>query len=181
MDVGVFLGRMCPIHLGHQHVIEKMRLDYGRDYLIILGSSNEIITHRNIFSYRQRTSYIRMVYGETARLIGLGDHGGRNFLDDLAEWLAELKDTIKLAFYGQDVHPIFYSGSEFDISFFVNNDMRFKIVNRTGPGSYDVAGEDIRKHLLREEHDQLGGLLDPRIIPHVLTDFEQNLKILLSM
>ena len=58
----IFLGRMCPLHKGHERIINKMIEDVGEaNSLIIVGSAN-VISERVPFSYEKRKQWINKIF-----------------------------------------------------------------------------------------------------------------------
>lgn len=107
----IFVGRMCPIHLGHEEIIKKMIKECGENSLVIVGSSNAPISLRHFFSYEERRGFVKKLFPEVA-VAGLPDYPTDG------EWLTALDDIIAIA----KVNPreaVFYGGCEEDIRFFL--------------------------------------------------------------
>lgn len=143
--VGVFVGRMCPIHVGHQSTIDTMIEEVGEENsLIILGSVGQKVTFRVLFSYWQRKEWIEKIYGKKIRIVGTPD-----FPNDNESWLHLVLDHIHSAFahHGTDgVEVVFYGGSINDVEIFTNKGFAKRIVDRT---SMPVSATVIRDMALR--------------------------------
>ena len=142
--VGVFVGRMCPIHIGHQCTIDTMIKDVGiENSLIILGSVGQKVTFRVLFSYFQRKQWIRRIYNHDIRIVGVPDFPGDN-----QSWKEMVFDQIWSAFahLGQDIDIVFYGGSIDDVEIFHNVGASTKIVDRT---KVPVSATVIRDLMLR--------------------------------
>jgi nicotinamide mononucleotide adenylyltransferase len=126
--VGIFVGRMCPIHVGHQHTIDTMIEEVGEaNSLIILGSVGQKVTFRVLFSYRQRRQWIRNIYGPNMRVVGVPDFPGDN-----GSWLQLVTDQINSAFAHYDNPEIvFYGGSLTDVEIFTDRGYAARIVDRS--------------------------------------------------
>ena len=58
---GIILGRMQPMHQGHQHIIDKVISD-GLEPIVILGSSQEARTQKNPYHPLERIHMVKLVY-----------------------------------------------------------------------------------------------------------------------
>jgi cytidyltransferase-like protein len=99
-----FVGRMNPIHLGHERLIDGMIAAFGiENSTVILGSSNAPTTLRHYFSYEDRRDFVRTLY-PTIRVIGIPDYRTDAewmiALDDLIESKDGLGNANKAQFYG---------------------------------------------------------------------------------
>src|SRR3989344_6757650 len=98
-----FVGRMSPLHYGHQRVIEKMVDRHGRERsLAILGSTNVPLGPRHFFTFEERLRFFKTVFPEV-RVTGLHD------LNDDGEWLVLLDEFLKEHVIDPD-KAIFYGG-----------------------------------------------------------------------
>lgn len=166
--VGVFVGRLCPIHVGHMETIDKMIEECGEENsLIVLGSVGQKVTFRVLFSYWQRRQWIRSIYGENIRIVGLPD-----FPNDNESWFRLLSDLIYASFshlaegefkaLDDDVDVVFYGGSVDDTEIFSGKGYPVRIVDRT---SMPVSATVIRDMALR------GMDVSPFLHPHIKDDF----------
>ena len=85
---GVILGRMQPMHLGHQHIIDKIIAD-GLIPVIILGSAQEYDTEKNPYHPLERVHMVKLIYPD-AIVLTLDD------VDCWDEWYTNLKKAIQL-------------------------------------------------------------------------------------
>lgn len=160
----VYIGRFCPMHLGHQAMIGGMMQAALKDHLVLIGSCNQPLSYRNMFSFVEREQFIRLVYPDV-RLAPLPD-----FKDDNASWFRSLDSIISLT----DTDPsdiVFIGGCEEDVQWFIDNDRAVKIVNRFSGTTVNVSGTEIRDHLITDNADKLSMLLDERLVEPVRQKF----------
>lgn len=174
--IGVFVGRMCPIHVGHMETIRVMTEECGEDHsLIILGSMAQKLTFRVMFSYHQRRNWIRKIYGDTYRIVGVPDFPGDNALwvsaiDDLVDsTFRHLDDTTDAWVPKEDV--TFYGGSVRDLEYFSDYGRLTRVVDRS---SIPVSATVIRDLLLRS--CSVSGLVDARIENDVVNKFHRAIE-----
>ena len=73
MKYGIFVGRVCPLHLGHQKIIQKMIDDCGVDNcLMLIGSSNAPLSWRVLFPYMRRRNWVKRIFKQL-KVIGIPD------------------------------------------------------------------------------------------------------------
>lgn len=161
----VYVGRFCPMHLGHQAMIGGVFYAAPSNHLVLIGSCNQPISYRNLFGFKDRLEFIKLVYPHL-KVTGLPD-----FKDDNASWFENLDCMISLT--GTDPkNVVFVGGCEEDITWFNLANRQTFIVNRFSGLTLDVSGTKIRDHLITGEHKKLEGLLDSRIIPIVISKFK---------
>jgi phosphopantetheine adenylyltransferase len=179
---GAVLGRFCPIHNGHMGVINKLIEVHGiENSIIILGSSNARISHRNLFSYVERRRFIKAIY-PNIRIIGLGDHYDCGHPSDLFDWIISLNDTLEQVFRCNPKEVTFYSGNEEDSQFLITDGWDVSIVDRFNEeDSVVVSGQEIRAHLVMNRMEILSQLIDSKILEDVVNTFRRKYKILQSM
>lgn len=154
---GVFMGRMNPIHLGHEQVIDRMIRECTQaNTVIIIGSSNAQTSMRHFFSYKQRRDFVRRLY-PTMRIMPAAD-----FPNNDAEWAAALKDLLESAF-GQGSLPeiTFYGGADEDVQYYKKAGFKTKVINRFDGTTPIISATEVRDHLVHER--PLNGLLNPKI------------------
>lgn len=164
---GVFMGRMNPIHLGHEHVIDQMVKECGEaNTVIIIGSSNAQTSMRHFFSYKQRRDFVRALY-PTLRILPAGD-----FPNNDIEWAAALNDILESAF-GQNTKADvrFYGGADEDVSYYKTAGYKTKVINRFDGTTPVISATEVRDHLV---HDRtLEGLLNPKLHTDILDLFQE--------
>jgi hypothetical protein len=120
---GVFVGRLCPMHLGHQAIIESLIQTFGpTNHLVLLGSCNAPLSYRNLFPYSERIKFVRACF-PNVRIAGLPDY------DTDEEWFAALSDIIGLDRFSLN-NVIFVGGSKEDVRFYHDRELNVCIVNR---------------------------------------------------
>lgn len=145
----VLIARLCPIHLGHQAVIEAM----GEGGLVILGSSNSPMSLRHFFNYTERQMFIHRLYPNLP-VVGLPDYQE----DDT--WFEALEDILK-AMGGEMRGVTFFGGCDEDVAYLKEVDLAVKVaVNRFTEGS-NISATQVRDALIYGR--PLDGLVDTRI------------------
>ena len=141
-DIGIYIGRFCPFHKGHQavinHMIKRFSVD---DLLVFIGSSNSPIEWRVLFTYEDRRRWIKRLYPEI-KLMGLPDYP-----DNDTVWFHMLDDYINCTF-GTEVNPVFFGGAEEDVSFYYQYGRNVEIIDRN---NFQCSGTNIRLLLLMED------------------------------
>ena len=164
-NIGIFVGRMCPMHIGHQAIISQMIEDCGvENCIIFVGSSNAKISWRVPFSYRDRSRWAKRLF-KGIRIVGMPDLEGND-----QAWLEMLDDYINAIFPGKS--PIFYGGSTEDIVFFYENGSRkVKIVDRK---DIPITATNVR--ILMLQGLSISDVVDKRIEKEVREVFTSNMK-----
>ena len=88
LKYGIFVGRFQPFHIGHQHVIDKIKAD-GLIPIIIKGSAQEFGTAKNPFHPLECMEMIELVNPDIT-ILTLDD------VDCWDEWFNKLKKGIEL-------------------------------------------------------------------------------------
>ncbi len=157
----VFVGRMNPMHLGHQFQIDMLIKAFRERHLLALGSCNKSVSIRHLFNYKDRSDFVRLVHPGT-RIAPLPD------FDNNELWFAALDDLIR-ASGGDPADVVFIGGSDEDVEFYGGTGRKVFILNRYAGITKNVSGAEVRDALM--EKRELDGLLDPRIIPLVRERF----------
>ena len=100
--LGFMVGRMQPIHKGHQQLID-LGLEMCEKFVILLGSSNESRTKNNPLTFEERKSLINTIYGDRVEVYPIVNIG----IGYVPEWGNYIMNTIK--FYCGEL-PDFYIG-----------------------------------------------------------------------
>ena len=162
-EVGIFLGRVNPLHNGHHNVIRTLLSDFGDNHLILIGSCSESPNLHNPFNYTERSQFIRRCFPKT-NIIGIPDCPNDNDL-----WYSLLKGYIlnftkmntlvpdigwsdyqkpfELCLKGKNIRPIFYGGCSEELSFFTKYGFKTKIINRF-ESEYDMSSSEIKDCLV---------------------------------
>jgi len=164
-EFAVFVGRFCPVHRGHQNVIEKMlALFTPLRCLVVVGSSNAKFSRRHFFSFEERLKFLKILF-PALKLIGLADVGSYK------RWLASLDRALE----SEGIDPqrvVFLGGSKEDIDFFVGAGRCVRIVNRYDGTNPVVSASEVRDCLFEGRYEELETLLDPKIKDLVVQIFE---------
>ncbi len=162
---GIFIGRMNPMHLGHQQMIEGVLNKFGNNHLILVGSCNHPISVRHLFNYRDRTEFIRAVF-PNLRIAPLPD-----FERDNETWFHALDDLIQLS--GIDPRDALYiGGSHEDVQFYFDNGRNVEIVNRYSGPTVKVSGSEVRDALIEKRVSDIRKALDKRVFKLVKDRFD---------
>jgi len=100
--LGFMVGRMQPIHKGHQQLID-LGLELCERFVILLGSSNESRTKSNPLTFTERYDLIKKIYGDKVEIYPIVNIG----IGFVPEWGNYIMNTMK--FYC-DSYPDFYIG-----------------------------------------------------------------------
>ncbi len=154
LDVGAFVGRFNPLHKGHMRTADRMIYNHGRQSLLMIGSANAPLGLRNLFTYRERRDFIKMVYPKL-RVVPLPD-----FPSD-ADWFNALIDITEAAFpFFHQV--ILYCGDINDISSFDYRDkVTIQVVDRYQ--EQVVSATEVRTSLMQDDFETLKKLLPEQL------------------
>lgn len=167
-NIGIYVGRFCPIHTGHMRIIDAMIKRFtDNNCLLFIGSCNSPISWRVLFTYSDRRRWIKRLY-PTLKVMGMPDVPGND-----AVWLQMIDDYIDTAFPHGSQNRIFFGGSQEDIEFFYDNGRQIEIVDRD---EHPVSATNIRQLLLLEE--SIHKFVDPRIAHEVKDIFRKRIKML---
>src|SRR5689334_4699388 len=136
-EFGMFVGRVSPIHLGHERVIDHMIETHGiDDTMVVIGSSNTAPSMRHFFSYSDRRAFVKALYPDI-RVVGLPDYPN----DD--EWLLALDDIV--ASTGRAAEDArFFGGCDEDVRFFTNAGRSVTILNRFDGTTPKISATEVR-------------------------------------
>lgn len=157
-EVGAYVGRLNPMHLGHQALIRAMIEAFGAHHVVLVGSCNRPISLRHLFNYRDRVDFIRAVFPH-ARVVPLPDFEGDN-----ASWF-QAHDDLFQAFGWPAGRVVYIGGSREDTQFISDNGRTVHVVNRfTGP-TVHVSASQVRDTLIGQQFGDgvLHPMLDPRV------------------
>jgi nicotinamide-nucleotide adenylyltransferase len=138
MKTALFVGRFQPFHMGHLKVIKWILKKYDK-IVIVIGSSQEVITEKNPFTFNERKKMIKKtlenekIEGRKYKIIGVPD-----VYDDKI-WI---KSILKKA--------------KFDVVFTMNSWTRrcfdnYKIKVKKHPIFGNISGSMIRKMMKNDE------------------------------
>lgn len=137
--LGFMVGRMQPIHKGHQQLID-LGLELCEKFVILLGSSNESRTKSNPLTFTERYELIKKIYGNKVEVYPIVDIG----IGYLPEWGNYIMNTVK--FYC-DSYPDFYIGGVEEGRKDVFNNYPNISTLYIGRDKIDVSGTQIRDYL----------------------------------
>lgn len=162
----VYVGRFCPMHLGHQAMIGGMIKAAPDNHLVLIGSCNQPLSYRNLFSFTDRVSFIQTVF-PNVKFAALPD-----FKEDNTSWFLALNALITLSGKCHE-DAVFIGGCEEDIQFFIESGRETFIINRFSGITEKISGTEIRDHLITGNIEDLKKYLDERIIDEILYEFKK--------
>ena len=165
-EFGFFVGRMNPIHIGHEAVINRMIEMCGIEHsVIVIGSCNAPASIRHFFSYNERRNFIRQLY-PTVRIVGLPD-----YLTD-EEWLRALYDLMEAITGTSKPGQIkFFGGAEDEVQWYIDAGHQVEVLNRFDGTTPIVSATEVRDHLIQAK--SLEGLINPELIDPIQELFKQ--------
>lgn len=167
-NIGIYMGRFCPIHIGHMRIINSLINLYGYDNsLVFIGSCNAPISFRVLFTYADRRRWIKRLYPQL-KVMGMPDVPENDNV-----WMQLVDDAIDCAFPFGSQNRVFFGGSQEDIEFFYESGKQIQIVDRD---QVPVSATNIRQLLLLE--NDITKFVDPRIANEVQDIFRKRLKLL---
>lgn len=93
-DLLIYIGRMQPVHRGHQHIIDQAVLR-SHNVLVLLGSMDSARNLRNPFTYDERRDMLNAIYPESIIVRGLVDYP---YNDDA--WIAQVQLAVEQTIHG---------------------------------------------------------------------------------
>jgi cytidyltransferase-like protein len=154
-DVGVYVGRFNPIHKGHQRTIDAMLQNHTLNHsLVMVGSANAPLSLRNLFTYRERRDFIKVLYPEL-KIVPIADQDS----DD--DWYQSMMDIVEVAFpFYFNIH--LYCGDIRDLNKFNhNNKIQVEVVDRYEEQVYSATS--VREMIMESECEALSFILDDKI------------------
>lgn len=154
-QVGVYIGRFQPFHLGHfqvlQHAVDSNKFKH---IILLLGSSEEARTPKNPFSFEERKQIIENIIDNyfSNKGIQFSILPIHDFVYDNQKWIAEVQNSIASVTKLED--KIVLIGNLKDrssnyLKFFphFNTDFTAGLLKKKGEGNQEVLGAtEIRKN-----------------------------------
>jgi nicotinamide mononucleotide adenylyltransferase len=159
--VPVFIGRLNPMHLGHQAIIQGMIEISLKKPIVFIGSCNAPTSVRHLFNYADRADFIRAVFGDKVRIVPLPD------FDDDKVWFRGLDDLLAETFKD----AVFIGGSVEDVEFYYEAGRKVHIVNRYSGITKNVNASEVRDALIQGR--SISGLVDPRVEALVIQKYPE--------
>ena len=165
--IPVYIGRFCPIHNGHEAIMRGILEASPDNHIVFVGSCNQPISYRNIFTFEDRIDFIDQVTGGQLITAGLPD-----FKNDNKSWFLSLDKLIQLGGY-LPKEIVFIGGCREDIEWFEENKRATLVVNRFEGFTQNISGTEIRDSLITGNTKRLNTLINPKIVDVVLERFNQ--------
>jgi len=152
---GVYVGRLSPMHIGHEAIIHTMLEEHGRkNCVVMIGSCNAAFSLRDMFSYAQRQRFVKTVFPELS-VVGLPDYGSDQM------WLLHMDDMLRFA----GINPqtaIYYGGSitEYHMQMFLRDGRTCSTIDRTLDG---ISATKVRDGIIMEDWDSVSHMVNPRL------------------
>jgi hypothetical protein len=168
----VMIGRVCPIHPGHEMVVGTMIETFGiENCLFGIGSSNHALSLRHFFSYGERRGFVQKIF-PGLKVFGLPDYPSDE------EWLTALDDILRIS--GVDPKTVtFFGGCQEDVRFFYEFGRTVQIMNRFDGTTPKVSATEVRDALISGRG--LDNLLNPLIAEDVHTCFKAKWELFKKM
>ena len=162
----VYIGRLGPMHYGHQGTIGGMLKAAPNDHLLLLGSCNTPLAPRHMFKFTDRLDLVKTVFPDI-KVAGLPD-----FPEDNDAWFESLDHTIALT--GKDPkNTTFIGGCDADVQWFKDNNRKWVLVDRKVGITPDISGTEIREFLAKGNKEELAKYVDERIINKATETFKR--------
>ena len=144
MSVALIVGRMMPVHKGHTFMISKA-IEDNETVIVCPGSVQESGTIRNPWTFEQRKTMLKNIYGDRIKIVPLKDIGSNSSTNDWCNYVLE-----KLQKLGMPEPDTYIGGSEADViwykkTFNPENNKKTVIYNRMD--NVYPSGSDIRTYL----------------------------------
>lgn len=167
------IGRLNPMHLWHEAVVNSSLEWFQWEILQILGSSNAQFSLRHFFSYAERREFFKKVYPNIP-VVGIPDYK----TDE--EWLVALDDLLMSHFWLQSREEVkskvtFLWGCEEDVAFFFDDARKVQIVNRFDGSTPKISATEVRDALIHGR--DLNNLLNNRLHEDVRNLFASKWEI----
>lgn len=154
---GVYVGRLNPMHIGHEAIIHTMQEIHGRkNCVVMLGSCTAPYSERDMFSYVQRREFVKIVFPDIS-IVGLPD-----FKSSDEEWLTNMDDMLRFA--GVDPTKATYYGGcpdEYHMQLFAKVGKKIHIVTRHDERMEWISGSAVRAALALGERPLFNRMMNP--------------------
>ena len=161
-EYGAYVGRLNPMHSGHQALINLLLEAFPTKHLIGIGSCSHSVSIRHLFRFSDRGTFILSIF-PTARIAPLPDFES----DD--DWFYALETLLRLSGM-EPSKTVFIGGCDEDVNFYNGRGYKVEIINRFDGTTTNVSGTEIRDRLI---HDRsLDQLIDPKIAALVKERFK---------
>lgn len=137
--IGVYIGRFCPVHIGHSCIIDYMQ-KHHRDCLLLIGSCNSPLSWRVLFTYSERKKWIETVH-PALKVMGIPDVPES---DDV--WFDLVTSAVRCVFPNTPDTDVEYLGGSYeDVKALHDRGARVKVFDRT---NIPVSASAVRQLLL---------------------------------
>lgn len=161
----VYVGRFNPVHLGHQAIINAI-IESSPRHLILVGSCNNPVSYRHLFSFESRLNYLRTLCPQ-------GSFAPLPDFPDNESWFAAMDSLIELA-GGNPKHALYIGGSKEDIEFYGLFERETFIINRYTGHTLPISASEVRDALIENRLEDLSKLVDGKICKTLIEDFKKS-------
>ena len=158
---GLYIGRFQPLHKGHCSVIRKA-LSECEKLVIVIGSTQEVGTRKNPFSFEDRKRFIEKVFEKDIdRIIIIGLEDRPNIAND-SSWGEYVFNKVNQIL---DIKPeAVYAGEELINSHWYDTiDIVVKKVNR---GDINVSATEVREALYQNDYNKVKAYLPSELMEY---------------
>jgi len=136
----IFVGRFCPLHIGHVDLIKSNLHPTLDNNIIFIGSSATNLCDRIPFTFLERTFFIKQVF-PNIRCIGIPD------VWENTVWISMFDQYLKAIFSGDRQDHTVFGGSFDDLEIYYKHGYNIKIHQR----SPEISGTICRKKIISGE------------------------------
>ncbi len=162
----VLLGRFCPLHLGHQKIVDRLIQKFGEANILIIIGSSTTKNFRTPYTLSQRKEMVHLVY-PNIKTVPLPDpepdlitfHNDTNgvWLDSVEE--LEKRMEAKFTFFGGSIEDLNVLAERFKTKVLVDRKKK----------SNSISATKIREAVDKNDSKTTSKMLDPRVLTLLTT------------
>ena len=173
---GVIIGRFQPFHIGHQHLIDKIRSD-GLEPVIIKGSAQEFSTEKNPYHPLQVIEMLHLV-NPGIKVLCLDD------VNNWDAWYNNLKEALELALENlsqvtiylhdklEDLQDFTFRGEDY----FEESYSKMYTIDGMHTTKLSISDIQIRAKSIREDLESNKQFLHPKVYEYI-TKVDKNILV----
>lgn len=135
---GLAVMRLQPLHNGHCAIIDKM-IKENETVIIGIGSCNQPISDKNPWSFEDRKSMVRQVYGSRVKIVPIDDLGPEEHENSWCDHVLGALAKVNAA-----TPTTYYSGSDYDSKWYRGRFGDNIVIVDRDKNDY-ISGTEIRK------------------------------------
>lgn len=163
---GIYIGRLQPMHLGHQQIIDTIISD-GLEPVIVLGSAQESRTNKNPLTVEERKHAVRLVYPNIS-IIKVNDNTcwdswHESLMQALSVFGSQDSMTIYTHSKPEDLKQFEFRGVQYDEQYYTH------VFHVDGMDIKNVADSNfqVRATMIRQEPEKYKHYVDPRVYNYI--------------